>query len=58
MVLGGGYFTTGGPVGKFFPILEMVSPVGDGTWARECPPGVETIKGVEKDGGFLMGEGV
>ena len=45
-------FTSEGTIGKFFPILEIVPLVDDGTCARECPPSVETIREVEIDGDF------
>ena len=52
MVLGGGKFILSGPVGKFFPMLEIVPPVGNRNCARDLPPSVETIGEFETDGEF------
>ena len=50
VVLGRGIFDAGGPIGKFFPMLEMGPLVDDRTCIGECPPIIETIGGVEIDG--------
>ena len=52
MVLGGGKFVVGGPIGKFFPILEIFPPVGNEIYVRGFPLGVETIGEFEIDGEF------
>ena len=52
LVLGGGVFTAGGPIGRSFPILEMVPLVGRETCAGKFPSAIETIKEVETDGEF------
>ena len=57
VVLGGGIFIVDGTIGNFFPILETVPLVDDGTCVGKCPPDVETIREVEMDGDFLLGEG-
>ena len=43
VVLGGGIFLTGGPIGKFCPMLEMGPLVDDLTCTGEFPPGTKTI---------------
>ena len=45
-------FITGGPIGKFFPILETGPLVDDVTYTGEFPPIIETIEGVETDGEY------
>ena len=51
-------FTTGGPVGRFYLMLEIVPSIDDGIGARGCPSGVETIGKFETNGDFWLGEGV
>ena len=46
LVLGGGVFTVGGLIGRFFPILETIPSVGKSTSVGECPLDVETIREV------------
>ena len=52
MVLGGGIFSTSGPVVKFFPILETVPLVDPGSCAGELPPVIDTIGEAKTDGDF------
>ena len=55
MLVLGGVSTTDGPIGRFFPILEMVPPVAKITWDGDFPTVIGNAGEVETNGWFRVG---